>query len=361
MDKFYVVLIAHCILVFCLLQLVHYSLLFFAAHFVERIAVSTTCLIIILITFRFTRKWCLQDEIDIKNKAVLITGCDSGFGYLLAQQLDKKGFKVFASCLFPCGPGASELKAILSARSKVFGLDVRKQESVLQALEFVKENLESYELWAVVNNAGVRRGFSMELSSVQDFEDCMDVNALGLVRVTKAFLNLLKPSKGRIINVTSICSRLPVSGIVPYTMSKHAAAGFNDCLRANLAPIGIKVISIEPTCFLTTMTEKNAIKKDLEERIIENEEEIMKNYGKNQIENYGNFYNFLIRNISKDVHIVINDLEHAICCQYPESVYNSCPNIVQSASLKIPTLFPSFIQDTFDSITPYIFCKFCKL
>ncbi|KAF8771366.1 Retinol dehydrogenase 16 like protein [Argiope bruennichi] len=260
MDKFYVVLIAHCILVFCLLQLVHYSLLFFAAHFVERIAVSTTCLIIILITFRFTRKWCLQDEIDIKNKAVLITGCDSGFGYLLAQQLDKKGFKVFASCLFPCGPGASELKAILSARSKVFGLDVRKQESVLQALEFVKENLESY-------------------------------------------------------------ARLPVSGIVPYTMSKHAAAGFNDCLRANLAPIGIKVISIEPTCFLTTMTEKNAIKKDLEERIIENEEEIMKNYGKNQIENYGNFYNFLIRNISKDVHIVINDLEHAICCAQDNKNY----------------------------------------
>ncbi|CAL1297458.1 unnamed protein product [Larinioides sclopetarius] len=146
MDKFYAVLIAHCALVFFLLQLVHYSLLFFAAHFVERIAVAVTCLVITLITFRFTKRWCLQDEIDIKKKAVLITGCDSGFGYLLAQRLDKKGFKVFASCLFPCGAGASELKTSLSENSKVFGLDVTKQESVQQALKYVKENLGSYDL-----------------------------------------------------------------------------------------------------------------------------------------------------------------------------------------------------------------------
>ncbi|GBM37267.1 D-beta-hydroxybutyrate dehydrogenase, mitochondrial [Araneus ventricosus] len=250
MEKFYAVLIAHCALVFFLLHLVHYSLLFFASHFVERIAVSATCLVVTLITFRFTKKWYLQDEIDTKKKAVLITGCDSGFGYLLAQRLERKGFKVFASCLFPRGAGASELKMILSEHSKVFGLDVTKQESIQQALKYVKDNLGPYELWAVVNNAGVRKGFSMELSSMQDFEDCMDVNALGHVRITKAFLNLLRTSKGRIINVNSISSRMPMPDIIPYCMSKHAAAGFNDCLRVELANTGIKVISVEASAFL---------------------------------------------------------------------------------------------------------------
>ncbi|GBM39163.1 hypothetical protein AVEN_208342-1 [Araneus ventricosus] len=60
------------------------------------------------------------------------------------------------------------------------------------------------ELWAVVNNAGILKGFSLEFSSVDDFRDCIDVNLLGYVRVTKAFLPLLRQTKGRIVNVTSI-------------------------------------------------------------------------------------------------------------------------------------------------------------
>ncbi|GBO01193.1 11-cis retinol dehydrogenase [Araneus ventricosus] len=215
-----------------------------------------------------------------------IRGCDSGFGYLLAQRFDRKGFKVFASCLFPHGPGANELQTILSEHSKVFRLDVTKQGSIRQALKFVEDNLGSYELWAVVNNAGIRKGFSMELSSMQDFEDCMDVNAHGHVRITKAFLNLLKTSKGRIINVNSIFSRIPIAGIIPYCMSKFTAVGFNDCLRAELASTGIKVISVESTAFLSPMTEMDVIKKSLEEKIAENEDEIMKYYGKSYIENY---------------------------------------------------------------------------
>ncbi|GBM37274.1 Estradiol 17-beta-dehydrogenase 2 [Araneus ventricosus] len=256
------------------------------------------------------------------------SGCDSRFGYLLAQRLDRKGFKVFASCLFPHGPGANELQTILSEHSKVFRLDVTKQGSIRQALRFVEDNLGSYELRAVVNNAGIRKGFSMELSSMQDFEDCMDVNALGHVRITKAFLNLLKTFKGRIINVNSIFSRIPIAGIIPYCMSKYAAVGFNDCLRAELASTGIKVISVESTAFLSPITEMDVIKKSLEEKIAENEDEIMKYYGKSYIQNYRKLCTFFMRNTSKEIHLAVNDLEYAVCCQYPDRIYNTCPKVV---------------------------------
>ncbi|XP_035234006.1 estradiol 17-beta-dehydrogenase 2-like [Stegodyphus dumicola] len=94
-------------------------------------------------TYHFTKKRYLGGRIQPENKAVLITGCDSGFGNLLAKRLDSRGFHVFASCLFPNGPGAEDLKKSCSKRLQVLELDVTKDESVQNAVNFVKENIGS--------------------------------------------------------------------------------------------------------------------------------------------------------------------------------------------------------------------------
>lgn len=62
----------------------------------------------------------------------------------------------------------------------------------------------SAELWAVVNNAGLAMIAEIEWCSVDSFQKILDVNVLGVVRVTKAFLPLLRHSKGRVINVSSL-------------------------------------------------------------------------------------------------------------------------------------------------------------
>ncbi|GBN92043.1 Estradiol 17-beta-dehydrogenase 2, partial [Araneus ventricosus] len=173
-------------------------------------------------------------------------GCDTGFGNALAKRLDSKGFHVFATCLFPTGAGAMDLKASCSNRLHVLYMDVTKDESVKKAFEYVKEHLGSSKLWAVVNNAGILKGFSVDFSSVDDFRDCIDVNFLGSVRVTKAFLPLLRQTKGRIVNVTSSSGEIPLPFFTPYTASKYAAVGFTDCLRFELDTWGISVVSIEP-------------------------------------------------------------------------------------------------------------------
>ena len=62
-------------------------------------------------------------------------------------------------------------------------------------------------LWAIVNNAGVLKGFQTELSSMNDYEMCIQVNTLGMVRVTKAFLPMLRKSRGRVVNICSLAGK----------------------------------------------------------------------------------------------------------------------------------------------------------
>ena len=68
--------------------------------------------------------------------------------------------------------------------------------------------LFSPELWAIVNNAGILKGFDVELTDLDEFREVMEVNAFGPVRVTKAFLPLLRQSRGRVVNLTSLGGKL---------------------------------------------------------------------------------------------------------------------------------------------------------
>lgn len=70
---------------------------------------------------------------------MLITGCDSGFGNLLARQLDSKGFHVIAACLSE--KGAADLAALTSSRLKTVLLDVTSSESIKKAVEFISREV----------------------------------------------------------------------------------------------------------------------------------------------------------------------------------------------------------------------------
>ncbi|CAL1262493.1 unnamed protein product [Larinioides sclopetarius] len=250
-----------------------------------------------------------------------LTGCDSGFGNALAKRLDAKGFEVFATCLFPTGTGAKELMEGCSNRLRVLHMDVTKDDSVKKAFEYVKQNLGSAELWAVVNNAGINKGFSVEFSSMEDFRDCIDVNLLGYVRVTKAFLPLLKRTKGRIVNITSASGEFSLPFFTPYTVSKHAAVGFTDCLRLELETLGISVVSIEPELFLTGLTCPDIVDKNLDAKL--------ESLGPSLKEDYGGSYATSLKDVEKlflsfacsKISIVVDDLESAVSLENPYHTY----------------------------------------
>ena len=77
----------------------------------------------------------------LQDKYVFITGCDSGFGNLLARQLDRRGMRVLAACLTE--EGAEQLRSKTSDRLETVILDVTKTESVVAATQWVKERVGS--------------------------------------------------------------------------------------------------------------------------------------------------------------------------------------------------------------------------
>ena len=108
-------------------------------------------------------------------------------------------------------------------------------------------------MWSVVNNAGILSSFEIEFGDMSSFVSQMEVNCLGTVRVTKAFLPLLRESKGRVINMASLAGRFAIPGMVGYCMSKSAVISFSDGLRREMKKWGIDVICIEPHLFRTNL------------------------------------------------------------------------------------------------------------
>ncbi|GBM51138.1 Estradiol 17-beta-dehydrogenase 2 [Araneus ventricosus] len=260
------------------------------------------------------------EKVQPYGKSVLITGCARGFGKLIAQHLDSKGFQVFASCLNPDSPGADDLRKRCSSRLQILQLDVTKDESVEKAAQFVKANLGSSELWAVINNAGIQKGFITELTRIQDFQDTMEVNAFGQVRVTKAFLPLLRKSRGRVVNISSIAGRIAPPMCGAYTMSKFASIGFTETLRHELDMWGMKVISIEPEFFETDLVAEKNIWMRVDDTFVSADEDVRKDYGEEFLRK---FKTVLGRAFppSPNMHILLGDIESAVSLKNPDAVY----------------------------------------
>lgn len=183
-------------------------------------------------------------------------GCDSGFGQRLAIRLSQAGFTVFAACLDPNGEGARKLLQSAANPKSVhlIGLNVTNDDDVAAAVHEVTDKLKrqgggKMALWAIVNNAGLFKFAHVEWGKLADYNQVIDVNVMGVVRVTRAFLPMLRQSKGRVVNVASIAGRVAGPGLAIYSMSKHAVVAFSNALRREMLAWGVKVSTIEPSIY----------------------------------------------------------------------------------------------------------------
>ena len=113
------------------------------------------------------------EQIDPNGRAVLVTGCDSGFGHHLAKYLHRLGFHVFAGCLLAGdGQGAQMLRQMErhSDRLHILALDITSEASVQQAVSYVMQHLPPGGLWALVNNAGIGGHGYIEWTSLATYE-----------------------------------------------------------------------------------------------------------------------------------------------------------------------------------------------
>ncbi|XP_055086737.1 retinol dehydrogenase 1 [Periophthalmus magnuspinnatus] len=269
---------------------------------------------------RFIRDSFKVDQFGWRH--VLITGCDSGFGNLLARQLDAKGIPVIAGCLTE--KGASDLSASTSSRLKTVLLNVADSASIKKAVEFVRAEVGQKGLWGLVNNAGISIPIGpVEWMKLDDLTKILDVNLLGVIDVTLQFLPLLKKAKGRVVNVASIFGRLSLVG-GGYCLSKYGVEAFSDSLRRDMQDFGIKVSIIEPGFFKTAVTNAKTIEADLKRLWTRLPQDVKDTYGTTYMQEYAKSQDFSLRILcSADLSKVTNCMEHALTAYYPRTRYGA--------------------------------------
>ncbi|MGD1157325.1 MAG: SDR family oxidoreductase, partial [Terriglobia bacterium] len=176
--------------------------------------------------------------------AVVITGASTGIGEACALHLDKLGFRVFAG--IRKAADAEALRHRASARLVPIRLDVSDETEVEQAARNVTEALRGEGLAGLVNNAGIVVAGMLEFLPLDALRRQLEVNVVGQVAVTQAFLPHLRKARGRIVNIGSVSGLIagPFSGA--YAASKFALEALTDALRVELRPWKIHVSIVEP-------------------------------------------------------------------------------------------------------------------
>jgi len=175
------------------------------------------------------------------EQAIVVTGASTGIGKATALHLDKLGFKVFAGVRKE-SDGQALRKETSNKLTPIF-LDVTDSNSITAAMDTVSKETGG-ELYGLVNNAGVSLNGPLELVPTSKIKQLMDVNVLGLLAVTQAFLPRLRQSKGRIINISSGHGLVAVPDKSVYAASKFAVQAITDSLRIELRPFDVSVSSI---------------------------------------------------------------------------------------------------------------------
>jgi len=288
---------------------------------------------------------------NLKERAVVITGCDSGFGHGLTLMCLEHGMTVFSACFNEAGENGLKKDAShipdATRNLHTFSLDVRSDESVQKAREVVEGVLakRGIGLWGIVNNAGIgdQRGWD-DWSPPAQYERNWQVNTLGVIRVTHAFVDLLKKTKGRIVNVSSITGKFPMPAIGPYSVSKYAVAAYNDICRMEYANFGITVCILEPGFFKTPQANPNAAKDDITN--------VYNRLPQHKKDEYGEEYQHYTENLvagyldykcKPTAHLVVEAYFNALTSAYPRRRYQiGYDSIFQFTPL---SYLPSRVQD----------------
>jgi 3-hydroxy acid dehydrogenase / malonic semialdehyde reductase len=183
----------------------------------------------------------------LAGKWVLITGASAGFGAAAA-----KAFAAAGSNLILGARRLDRLQALIpeckkagAPRVEVNALDVAETSSVDAFAAWVRSFTPRVDV--LINNAGGAHGLDpVATGKDEDWETMFQVNVLGILRVTRAILPLMKDTQGSIINIGSIAGRVAYEGGSAYCGAKAAELQITRALRLELSGTGLRVASVDP-------------------------------------------------------------------------------------------------------------------
>ena len=186
-----------------------------------------------------------QQPYRFANKVVLITGGSRGLGLVMARQLSQSGAMV--GLLARDSDELSRARRTIPAPSLVQLLvaDVTVASQVEQAVETLAQRFGRLDV--VINNAGQILSAPLADTTDADFKAMIDVHVWGMLNVTRAALpHLARHRNGRVINICSIGSRIPVPHLSAYCTSKFAQAGLSAVMGEELREQGVRVTTVLP-------------------------------------------------------------------------------------------------------------------
>ncbi|WP_437707687.1 SDR family oxidoreductase [Sorangium sp. So ce448] len=188
------------------------------------------------------------------REIVVVTGASTGIGAATARELAKRGFHVLAGVRRDV-----DAAAIRAPNIEPVLLDVTSEPEIGALAKRLSEDPERRVLRALINNAGIAINAPVEVLPLSEWRRQFDVNFFGQVAVTQALLPLLIRHRGTVVNISSVGGKVALPTYGAYAGSKFALEGVSDALRRELAPLGVKVIVIEPGGVKTEMTGRGIV------------------------------------------------------------------------------------------------------
>jgi NAD(P)-dependent dehydrogenase (short-subunit alcohol dehydrogenase family) len=239
---------------------------------------------------------------------VLVTGASTGIGHATAKRMLAYGWEVFAAARKD-----EDLERLRGEGFTPIKLDVTDPDTIAAA----KDELDERGLGGLVNNAGIAVSGPIEFIPLDELRKQLEVNLVGQVAVTQAFLPNIRDAKGRIVNVSSIGGRMALPLVGPYAASKFGLEAVSDALRRELRPWGINVSLIEPGAVVTPIWDRGRETADrLEEEMGERARSL---YGKLAQRIRAETEKIPERGVEPDE--VAKAIEHALTAPRPKTRY----------------------------------------
>ena len=194
---------------------------------------------------------------NLAGKTAVVTGAASGIGRAISRSLARRGCHLVLADVNETGLAeTAALAAGQGLRISTHRLDVADRQAVAAFPEVISASHPGVDI--LVNNAGVAIGGAFDQVAEADFDWLIDINFWGVVRMTRAFLPLLKASQeARLVNISSLFGLIAPPGQTAYCAAKFAVRGFSESLRHDLAGSRVGVTTVHPGGVATSIA-KNA-------------------------------------------------------------------------------------------------------
>ena len=209
----------------------------------------------------------MAPPLPLRGRTAVVTGAASGIGRATALELARRGMSLALADLDATGLAETAASAqALGAMVSSHRLDVSDRDAVMDLPDAVREAHGGAAGGAAVvaNVAGVALGGTFESTTEADFDWLMGVNFSGVVRMTRAFLPMLREAgQSQLVNVSSLYGLISPAGQTAYSASKFAVRGFSQALRRELAGTGVGVTVVHPGGVATNIAKRARMSQSL--------------------------------------------------------------------------------------------------